>query len=95
MSYNDGDTFLPHTGPPVIGALPLAALRPVIHQLQLSCKSLEPMAPAGIVGGRNGSGSVVAVVMIIEDEDQVRVLVESVLQDHGHYSPSPTLQMNC
>ena len=36
------------------------------------------MAPAGIVGGRNGSGSVVAVVMIIEDEDQVRVLVESV-----------------
>ena len=66
------------TGPPVIGALPLAALRPVIHQFQLRCESLEPMAPAGIVGGRNGSGSVVAVVMIIEDEDQVRVLVESV-----------------
>lgn len=48
MSYNDGDTFLPHTGPPVIGALPLAALRPVTHQLQLSCESLDQWLPPAL-----------------------------------------------
>jgi DNA-binding NtrC family response regulator len=33
-------------------------------------------------------GSAVAIVLIVEDEDQVRVLAESILREHGHETMS-------
>jgi two-component system, cell cycle sensor histidine kinase and response regulator CckA len=41
----------------------------------------EQKLPIAIFTGRGDS---VAVVLIVEDEDQVRVLAESILREHGH-----------